>query len=172
MTKETLLEIINDVDEDLIENVPMEKVKKKSHIIRYIAVAASVIVVVGVSFTITKTTTETETKMAQGGNGSLVDLTTTFLPYDNATFIYNNSNYRIVKDEEYLMSNSLPVSVDAEQLGACLQNNVGDSNNNMLLGDLYEYEGNDSSVLIVKLADGSYEVAVQEGAVEDTSAEE
>lgn len=172
MTKETLLEYINDVDEDLIEKVPMEKVKKKPKVIRYIAVAASLFIAVGVGLAVAKMGVKEDMNIAQNAKGNPENLMETIWSPNNATFAYNNSNYRIISDEEYLISNSLPVSVQEEQVGVCLANNIGDATNNMVLGDLYAYGDNDLSVILVKMADGSYEVAVKEDEINADSTEE
>lgn len=162
MTKETLLDYINEVDEDLIESVPVKETSqesaKKNKIIKYVAVAASLLVVVGVTLITTKINEKQETKVAENTTENTINVAS---KADGLEFMYNNSNYAIVEDEAYLTSNSLPVSVGESQLGDCLQNNVGDLQNNVILGDIYECKGNDESVLIVKMWDGTYEVAVQ-----------
>lgn len=181
MTRETLLEYINNVDEDLIEKVPTEKINKKSEkeverqskknrtsmrtrVIKYISLAACFVVLIGIGTVGLKELKEKENKLAKGENVTFYETDITKKELSGGTeFFYNNTNYKVVESQDFLTSNSLPTAVEKTEMGKCLQNNIGDLQNNTILGDIYEYKGcNDLSVLILKMSDGTYKMAVDE----------
>lgn len=167
MTRETLLECINNIDEDLIESVPIEKVIKKEHkkrYIKYIALAACIVAAIGMgTHAVWKTKEQVNNKIAESEQATSKKQEVLKGVGDGTEFLYNNNNYRVVENEEFLISNSLPMSVAKKDTGDCLKNNIGDINNNIIIGDLYEYKNcNDWSVLVVKLLNGTYKLAVDE----------
>lgn len=177
MTKETFLECIHEIDEKLIEDVPIEtkenKTSNKKSIgiyirirksVKYVALAACIMAAVGLSvhafWNTNKNNNASHNRVAQSENTTTKQRK---IVSDGTEFLYNNSNYRVVENEEFLMLNSLPVSVEQKDTGNCLKNNVGDVQNNVILGDLYEYKNSsDWSVLVLKLPDGTYKLAVDE----------
>lgn len=167
MTRETLLECINNIDEDLIESVPIEKVIKKEHkkrYIKYIVLAACIVAAIGMGRNVVwKTKEQVNNKIAESEQATPKKQEVLKGVGDGTEFLYNNNNYRVVENEEFLISNSLPMSVAKKDTGNCLKNNIGDINNNIIIGDLYEYKNcNDWSVLVVKLLNGTYKLAVDE----------
>lgn len=175
MTRETLLECINNVDEDLVESVPTERIikrsDKKSNIsvktkcVKYVVLAACIVAAIGLGrHAFWKTKEQVDNRMVESEQVTLQKQEVLKGVGDGTEFLYNNNNYRVVESEEFLTSNSLPMSVAKKDTGDCLKNNVGDINNNIIIGDLYEYKKcNDWSVLVVKLLDGTYKLAVDEG---------
>lgn len=170
MTKETFLECIHEIDEKLIEDVPIELSEKKSRhtyirigkSVKYVALAACIMAAVGLGVHAlgNKNDNSNQNRVAQSESVTTKQNKTVS---DGTEFLYNNSNYRVVENEQFLMSNSLPMSVEQKDTGNCLKNNIGDAQNNRILGDLYEYKNcSDWSVLVLKLFDGSYKLAVEE----------
>lgn len=177
MTKETFLECIHEIDEKLIEDVPTgpkeNKTSNKKSIgifirirksVKYVALAACIMAAVGLGvrafWNTNKNNNASHNRVAQSESVTTKQNKTVG---DGTEFLYNNSNYRVVENEQFLMSNSLPVSVEQKDTGKCLKNNVGDVQNNVILGDLYEYKNSsDWSVLVLKFPDGTYRLAVDE----------
>lgn len=154
MTKETFLECVNNVDEDLIESVPTAK---KRPIIKYGAIAAGVAVAVLVAVFASKienvsNESTKETKMMQSQSVT-----------DGMAFNYSNNVYRVAKSEEFLLMNSLPQTVSWDEVGDPLAKNIVDITGNNVLGDLYTYKNSgDLSTLVLKQLDGNLALAVEE----------
>lgn len=155
MTKETFLECVNNVDEDLIEAVPTAK--KKRSIIKYGAIAACVAVAVLAAVVASKTgnignESINETEVAQSQN-----------VIDGMAFNYSNNVYRVAKSEEFLLMNSLPVAIGWDEVGEPLAKNVVDITGNNVLGDIYTYKNSgDLSTLVLRQLNGDLTLAVEE----------
>lgn len=155
MTKETFLECVNNVDEDLIEAVPTAK--RNRYIIKYGAIAAGVAVAVLVAVFASKTANVSnestrETKMMQSQSVT-----------DGMAFNYSNNVYRVAKEEEFLIMNSLPVAVSWDEVGEPLAKNVVDITGNNVLGDIYTYKNSgDLSTIVLKQLNGDLSFAVEE----------
>lgn len=155
MKKETFLECVNNIDEDLIEAVPISK--KKTPIIKYGAIAAGIAVAVLVTVVASKIenisnmpTNEIEVVKSQGVT-------------DGMAFNYSNNIYRVAKDEQFLLTNSLPQAVGWEEVGEPLAKNVVDITGNNVLGDIYAYKNSeDLSTLVLRQLDGNLALAVEE----------
>lgn len=155
MTKETFLECVNNVDEDLIEAVPTAR--KKRPVIKYGAIAAGVAVAILIAVVASKTGNvgnkpTNETKVAQ--SQSVID---------GMAFNYSNNVYRVAKEEEFLMMNSLPLAVSWDEVGEPLAKNVVDITGNNVLGDIYAYKNSgDLSTLVLRQLNGELTLAVEE----------
>lgn len=188
MKKETFLELLSDIDDDLIEEA--EEIQKKSNrnFIKYISTAACICIVLGGSLIGSYLENEQhqntgksqknqvyEEKIAMAGDSSLTEKSSNKEEasieealesgwYDGegtGEFIYNNKIYHIVNSQEYLLSNSLPVQVNPSDVGSNLANNVQDTANNTI-GNIYEYNnGEGETILIVQGMDGIYNIAVE-----------
>lgn len=186
MTKKTFLECVNGVDDDLIENVEMpnaEKVaertvvetlkpKKRNKIRFFKYVAAACIIIVfstGIAFNMIppenmkvgerNTIKVTEQMSIPTGETETTELTD-ILALNNVEFSYNNKNYKVISDKEFLYSNNLRPGISKSDIGSTLEKNILDTSGNNVLGDLYSYKNSSNQdIVILKANDGSYNFA-------------
>lgn len=164
MTKETFLECVNNVDEDLIEAVP--EAKKRQPIFKYSAVAAGIMLVVLASVVASKTVEKeptAESKVAASQNILETQHQEIRAVTEGMAFNYCNNVYRVAKEEEFLIMNSLPTAVSWNEVGEPLAQNVVDVTGNNILGDIYAYKNSgDLSTLVLKQLNGDLTLAVEE----------
>ena len=185
MTKETFLECVNAVDDDLIENVEIPnteetvaetlkpKKRNKVRFSKYVA-AACIIIVAGAGITFkmmptdninvgegnyTRVAEQKSTPMDEAETSGLADI----LDPNNVEFSYNNKNYKVINDKEYLYSNNLRPEVSKSDIGSTLEKNILDTSGNNVLGDIYSYKNSSNQdIVILKANDGSYNFAFGE----------
>lgn len=186
MTKETFLECVNGVDDDLIENVEMPNAEKvaertvaetvkpekrnKIRFFKYVA-AACIIIVAGVEIAFNmiplenmkvgerNTSKVAEQMSTPTGETETTEFTDILAP-NNVEFSYNNKNYKVINDKEYLYSNNLRPEVSRSDIGSTLEKNILDTSGNNVLGDLYSYKNSSNQdIVILKANDGSYNFA-------------
>lgn len=168
MRKETFLELLSDIDDDLIEEAEKVQKKKTGNLIKYLATAACICVVLGGSFIgsfveyseekIVKTSSiKTTQKIAQvedenqdtkearqekkkqSNQSKMSGKNNWYNGEGTGEFVFNKKVYRIVNSTEYLLSNSLPIQIGVADVGSNLANNVYDTANNNI-GNVYEYK--------------------------------
>lgn len=188
MTEKEFLECVNGVDDDLIENVEMlsaedtvEHVaakndtdkKHRAQFFKYV-VAACIIIAVGAgvankmlpsdSMKVGERNTVKPEKQKGVATSETEGLTLPeMLVFNNAEFSYNNRNYKVINDKEFLYSNNLMTDISKSDIGSKLKKNILDISGNNVLGDLYSYKNSSNQdIVILKANDGSYNFAFSE----------
>ena len=189
MTKKEFLECVNGVDDDLIENVKMlntedatehaaaENLKpaknRRVRFFKYVA-AACIILAAGAGIA-NKMIPSDPDKVDERNTTKVVEqkglamsetegLTVSeMLALNNTQFCYNNRNYKVINDKEFLYSNNLMTGISKSDIGATLKKNILDISGNNILGDLYSYKNSlNQDIVILKANDGSYNFAFSE----------
>lgn len=197
MTTEEFLECVNGVDDDLVENMKgtVEENKDGSKVIsaenlnftnryrrkifKYIA-AACITITIGIGIAYRVVTLDEKARVAESDTaktveqgGSLMNETgmpdlSGILGYEKLEFNYNNKNYVVINDEEFLCSNNLTSGISKSDIGVTLKMNVLDTTGNNILGDVYSYKNSSSQdIVILKANDGSYNFAFCEDDLEE-----
>lgn len=189
MTRKEFLECVNGVDDDLIENAEMlntgdaaehvaaKKLKPtkncRTSFFKYV-MAACIIVAVGTGIASKmipsgsikvgeRNTVKSEEQKGLATSGTEGLTLPEMLALNNAEFSYNNRNYKVINDKEFLYSNNLMTDISKSDIGTALKKNILDISGNNVLGDIYSYKNSSNQdIIILKANDGSYNFAFSE----------
>ncbi|MCR5736044.1 MAG: hypothetical protein K6G64_00170 [Eubacterium sp.] len=191
MRKEDFLKIVDQIDDDLIEEateVSQKKSFREKKIFSYVSVAASIVLVAGGSFfggmtyekfnqenattvRVAQETSNVKPRETIDGNiwgqtgkreGGSLDLEQGYQGSGSGKFVYDDKTYHIVNNAEFLVSNSMPIQIEKEDIGKNLANNVLDTSNNQI-GNIYMLNFSpDYSMIAIQNRDGSYNIALEE----------
>ena len=94
--------------------------------------------------------------------GGSLDLEQGYQGSGSGKFVYDDKTYHIVNNAEFLVSNSMPIQIEKEDIGKNLANNVLDTSNNQI-GNIYMLNFSpDYSMIAVQNNDGTYNIALEE----------
>ena len=174
MTKETFLECVNEIDDELIAMNEVKAHKKRSGVIKGIAIAACFAIVFGAGVKVTDTLRKEPESVRVAKNETRQTAKPSVEDKDNVKadayngsgtgeFVYNGKKYVLVNNEEYMLMNSIPTQIITSNIGSNLANNISDTSNNMI-GNLYEYTNEQGEkMMVVERPDGIYNLAMEKG---------